>query len=122
MKKVILFFAVALLFTSCAFHQGLTNNTNVHSTEVVLSERNFRVVSNVQGETGALYIFGIGGQSKSAMIAEAKAQMLLKADMIGKARAIVNETVEVQHNFFLVGYKRKVTVTAQIIEFVNVKK
>jgi len=55
------------------------------------------------------------------MIAEAKAEILRKAEMIGKARALVNETVEIHDSFFLIGNKRKITVTAQLIEFVGAK-
>ncbi len=122
MKKIFLYFIFVCLFTSCGLHQGLTNNTNIHSTEVVLSQRNFRVVSNVKGESNALYVLGIGGFSTNAMIAEAKAQMLSKADMIGKSRAIINETVEVKNSFYLIAWTRKVTVTAQVIEFMNTRK
>jgi hypothetical protein len=91
---------------------------------VILSERNFRVVSNVQGTSESEYIFGIGGMSKSAMIADARAQILQQADMIGKSCALVNETVE-EHNLFLLVYtKKQITVTAQVVEFVdaNAKK
>ncbi|MDR1200817.1 MAG: hypothetical protein LBL58_04175 [Tannerellaceae bacterium] len=120
MKKIYLFFLLTLLFTGCGFHNGLTRNTNVNNTEVVLSERNFRVVSNVQGTSETFYIFGLGGMSKSAMIADARAQILQQADMIGKSRALVNEIVE-EHNLFILIYnRRKITVTAQLIEFTSV--
>ncbi|MDR3142991.1 MAG: hypothetical protein LBU37_14875, partial [Tannerellaceae bacterium] len=89
---------------------------------VILSERNFRVVSNVQGTAETFYIFGIGGMSKSALIADAKAQILEQADMTGKSRALVNEIVE-EHALSIlppVYYKKKITVTAQLIEFTGV--
>jgi PBP1b-binding outer membrane lipoprotein LpoB len=122
MKKIYsLFFLLSLLLTGCAgFHNGLTRNYNGNTTEVILSERNFRVVSNLQGTSEALYIFGIGGMSQSAMIAEAKAQILQQADMIGKSRALVNEIIEEHHSYYLIVSKKKVTVTAQLIEFTNV--
>jgi hypothetical protein len=121
MKKLFLFFLTTLLFTGCAgFHNGLMRNYNGNTTEVVLSERNFRVVSNLQGTSEALYIFGIGGLSQSAMIADAKAQILEQADMIGKPRALVNEIVEEHNSYFIIVFKRKITVTAQLIEFTGV--
>ena len=43
MKKVILFGALALL-TSCGVSSGLTGNLNNHTTQVVLSKNNFKVV------------------------------------------------------------------------------
>jgi hypothetical protein len=121
MKKMSLFFLLAVLCTGCGFHSGLTRNTNVHNTNVILSERNFRVVSNVQGTSECEYIFGIGGMSKNAMIADARAQILQQADMVGKSRALVNETVEVHNLFLFIFTKRKITVTAQVIEFVDAK-
>jgi hypothetical protein len=120
MKKKYLFFLLAFLFTGCGFHNGLTRNTNVNNTEVVLSERNFRVVANLQGTSETFYIFGFGGMSKSALIADARAQILQQADMIGKSRALVNEIVE-EHNLLILIYNRKkITVTTQLIEFTGV--
>ena len=99
-KLFLLLIGTAFLFSSCAIHSGLTFNTNNHETQVVLSKKNYKVVESVKGEAEAMYIFGIGGLSKNALIAEAKADMLLKADIIGGARAIINETVEIKHSFF----------------------
>ena len=42
----------------------------------------------------------IGGLSKKAMIAEARANMLSKANIVGGSKAIINETVEIKHSFF----------------------
>lgn len=120
MKNVILLFTCFIIFTGCVSqHNGLTSNQNIHGTQVVLSEKNFKVVSNVLGESEATYVFGIGGLSKNAMIAEARAQILKKAAMIGRSRALVNETVEIKNTVYFVVVKRKVTVTAQVVEFVN---
>ncbi|MDR0750868.1 MAG: hypothetical protein LBF62_15035 [Tannerellaceae bacterium] len=120
MKKIYLFLLPALLFTGCGFHNGLTHNANVNNTNVILSERNFRVVSNVQGTSETFYIFGFGGMSQSAMIAEAKAQILQQTDMIGKSRALVNEIVEEHRSILFIVGKKKITVTAQLIEFTGV--
>lgn len=118
MKKVLLFLFSLLLLSSCAMHNGLTTNGNVHQTQVVLSQNNFRVIANVKGESKCTYVFGIGGTSKDAQIAEAKAQILSRVDMIGKARALVNETVEVKNAFYVFFNVRTVIVTAQVVEFV----
>ena len=43
LKKItIIVFLGAMLLTSCAGHYGLTSNVNNHSTEVVLSKKNFK--------------------------------------------------------------------------------
>jgi len=120
MKKNIVFLAtIALIFAGCqATHNGLTSNSNLHTTDVVLSKKNFKVIARVKGEAKATYIFGIGGFSKNALIQEAKTDMFSKADIIGSAKAVINETVEIKNSFYL-GFviTKKVTVSANIVEF-----
>jgi len=106
-------------FSNCAVHQGLTWNQNNHTTGVVLSQNNFEVIESVQGEAKGTSFLGIGG-SKKAMIAEAKAMMLSRANLIGKPRAIANETVEINRSaFFPFIQTYKVTVSGHIIEFTD---
>jgi len=83
----------------------------------VLSKKNFKVIESVQGESEAIYIFGIGGLSKKAMIAEAKANMLTNANIVGSSKAIINETVEIIHSLFPFFRKYKVTVSGHVVEF-----
>jgi len=116
-KLILLLIGTMFLLSSCAIHNGLTSNLNNHSTEVVLSKKNFKVVGSVQGEAQAMYIFGIGGLSKKAMIAEARANMLANANIVGTSKAIINETVEIKHSFFPFVRLYKVTVSGHIIEF-----
>lgn len=113
----ILLAGIAIIFTSCmASHEGMTSNANLHTTEVVLSKKNFKVIARIKGEAKATYIFGIGGFSKAALIATAKADMLAKADIVGGA--IVNETVEVKNSFYAgVVIIKRVIVSANIVEF-----
>lgn len=118
MKKLFfLLVGITFLFSSCAVHSGLTTNSNNHTTEVVLSKKNFKVIESVQGEAQAMYVFGIGGLSKKALIAEARVNMLSKANIIGGSKAIINETVEVKQSFFPVVRLYNVTVSGHIIEF-----
>lgn len=118
MKKLgLLLIGSIFIFSSCALHNGLTYNTNNHTTEVVLTKKNFRIVQSVQGDSKATYVFGIGGLSKNALIAEAKTEMLLKANLIGSSKAIINETVEVKSSFFPIFRVYKVFVSAHVIEF-----
>lgn len=112
-----LLFVFTLLFSSCALHNGLTYNANNHTTEVVLSEKNFTVNETVQGEAKATYILGIGGLSKKALVAEARANMMSNTDLIGSSKAVINETVEVKNAYFLFANVMTVTVSANIIEF-----
>ena len=95
----------------------MTKNLDNHTTEVVLSKKNFKVLESVQGEAQALYVFGIGGLSKKALIAEAKANMLAKANRVGGSKAIINETVEIKHTLFPIVRLYTVTVSGHIVEF-----
>ncbi len=118
MKKLFfLFIGISFLFSSCAIHSGLTSNLNNHTTEVVLAKKNFKVVERVEGESQALYIFGIGGLSKKALIAEAKKNMLSNANIVGTSKALINESVEIKHSLFPFVGMCKVIVSGYIIEF-----
>ncbi|MFH2095949.1 MAG: DUF6567 family protein [Bacteroidota bacterium] len=118
MKKTgLLLIVIVLLFSGCAFHKGLTSNQNSHVTEVVLSQNNFKVIDIVQGDAEATYILGFGGIAKQAMIAEAKTEMLTKSNIIGGAKAIINETLEIKKTNYLFVKKIKVVVSAHIVEF-----
>jgi len=118
-KNLFLIVGIVLCLSSCTIHSGLTTNLNNHNTEVVLSRNNYKVVEKVQGESRALYIFGIGGLSKKALIAEARAKMLARSNIIGGSKAVINETVEVSYSFFPFVRFYNVTVSAHIIEFTD---
>ena len=111
--------AVSIIVSGCGIHNGLTSNVNNHQTDVVLSNKNFKVVARVEGTAGDRYIFGIGGLDKSGLISNARSKMLAKAQLIGKSRAIINETVEIKNRFVLIYTDYTVTVSAYIIEFYN---
>lgn len=114
MKKLfILLIGVVFLFSSCALHNGITTSR----TEVVLAKKNFKVIESVKGESEAMYIFRIGGLARKSMIAEARANMLSKANIVGGAKAIINETIETKHSFFPFVRKYKVIVSGHVIEF-----
>ena len=54
-KRNLLFVAMLFLLSSCVtFHSGLTSNLNNHTTEVVLSQNNYTVISSVKGEASAV--------------------------------------------------------------------
>ncbi|HEY0261871.1 MAG TPA: DUF6567 family protein [Chitinophagales bacterium] len=123
MKKLFIpIFALAImLLQSCAFHNGLTSNLNNHETSVVLSSNNFKVVAYVRGEASAQYILGIGGLKRKGLIAEAREQMLANADLIGKSRAVINETVEEKSSHFGFYERYRIIVSAYVVEFRNPK-
>jgi hypothetical protein len=115
--KFTLIFILLLSLTSCGIHSGLTNNTNVHNTTVELSRANYKVVQYLSESSTATYVFGIGGLKKTALIEGARVKMMNHADMIGKSKAIINETVEIKRSVKLFVTELKVTVSAMVIEF-----
>ena len=118
MKKIgLLMLGIVFLLSSCAIHNQLTSNVNNHSTEVVLSKKNFKVVETVKGESQALYVFGIGGHKKDAMINEARTNMLINANIIGSPKAIIYETVETKSSLFPIVRLYKVIVSGYVVEF-----
>lgn len=103
--------AIALMLPGCAFHSGLMNNS------AALSNANFSYVSqNVSGTASATYIFGFGGMSRQALVAEAKKDMLrtpLKSN-----QAIANTTINFKHTIIMGVYMQYTcTVTADVVEF-----
>ena len=107
-----------VLSTSCRVHDGLTRNENQHQTQVVLSGKNYRIIKYVEGDASARYYFGIGGgKSQRGMVARARENMLVNAGLIGKSRAVINETVETQYkqSFFMT--EVRYIVSAYVVEF-----
>ncbi len=119
MKKIlILLIGITFFFSSCAIHNGLTTNSNNHTTGVLLTKKNFKIIESVQGESEVQYILFMGGRKKKAMLAEARADMFSKADIIGGSKAIINETYELKFStVFLIVTNYKMTVTGHIVEF-----
>jgi hypothetical protein len=116
--KVILIISLILSLSSCAIHSGLTFNTNNNVTNVVLQGNNYKIVQKVKGEASGLTVLGIGGSFR-ALIENARSDMLSKANLMGRSRAIINETVEVNNKFFVVFWIKTITVSAYVIEFTD---
>lgn len=116
MKKLMPIF-LTLTLTSCAIHSGLTTNENVHNTTVELSQANYKVIAFVTGSSTVEYFLGIGGIDKPAQVQSARLAMLKNADLIGKPRALINETVEIKRSTFLLWTEIEITASAYVIEF-----
>jgi hypothetical protein len=114
-----LFVSTIIIFSSCTGYNGLTRNINNHETSVVLNQPNYKIIKYVQGESVAKYFLGIGGFGNKGMIAEARQKMLSHTGMIGKSRAIINETVEVRTKQILLYTEFRYIVSAYVVEFSN---
>ncbi len=110
--------AAALLLTSCGVNQALVFNQNQNSTQVHLSEANFRNVGKVMGTDSVHYVLMFGGMKKTRMYERAYAAMMNNAELTAGPRAVVNVLTE-EHvggvpPFYI---KRTLTVSGQVIEF-----
>ena len=121
MRKLLMLFVLAVTLlgvSSCSLHDPMVQNVNQTTTNVVMTENNFKIVEKVRGEAQADYIFYFGGFRKQALIEEARANMLENANLIGTSKAVINENVEMSVTSFAGIYTYlKVTVSGYVIEF-----
>ena len=120
MKKILtLLFvtAIVLSLSSCATHSGLTSNVNSSTTNVVLEKNNYKIIQKVKGTASGTSVFGIGGSFRP-LIERARTEMLENAGLIGTARAVINETVEVNNKSYAgIVNMKTVSVSAYVVEF-----
>jgi uncharacterized secreted protein with C-terminal beta-propeller domain len=120
MKKylslIVMAVAAVIFLSSCGASQYLTNNTNLQQTNVVLSQKNFHVVKNVESEVSSTYVFGIGGCSKEALKSNAVANLTKKANLTG-SQALINVTVKSSGKFILFWNKLTFHASGTVIEF-----
>lgn len=121
MKKIIFPLVAILLLiflSSCGVNNAYILNQNQNSTQVHLSESNYKVVDKVSGSADVNYVLIFGGINKKRLFANAYANMVEAANLETGSRALVNIVTE-EHvggvpPFY---YKRTVTVSAHVIEF-----
>lgn len=114
-------FLVAILFLSgCGINSGLVNQYNVNGTNsnVILQQKNFKVIETVSGESSDSYLFFIGGR-KQNLVAKAKQNMIDNAKLYGTSKAIINVTLEEHDVFKFVYIERIITVHGTVIEFLE---
>jgi len=115
--KVLLFTLLLAGFVSgCSFTRG--NIGHSITTDVQLSEANFKVLDSVSGEATADYFFGIGPSDQN-LLSQAKRDMLSKAGLVGGAKAIINVTTDTKYSGFILWRSRTAYVSAEVIEFIK---
>lgn len=114
MKKVfrLLIIVIGVLsFSSCAVHSGYMNNS------AALSQANFDYTqTSISGTASTLKVLGIGGLERSAIVEEAKKDMLKKHPLKSN-QALANVTVNWKNGFYFIVLTNECTVTADIVEF-----
>ncbi|MDH5603325.1 MAG: hypothetical protein OEY51_05285 [Cyclobacteriaceae bacterium] len=116
------FIAIVLLafLSSCGVNAALVLNHNDNSTQVHLAHNNYRVLEQVSGSSEVNYIFLIGGINKRKLYNNAYAEMVEKAQLTQGSRALVNIVTE-EHlgGVYPFYFKRTITVSAHVVEFVQ---
>lgn len=119
MKQIIFALLLLISLSGCSYHMALMHNVNSNSTVVELTEANFVVLDRVSGQASAAYVFGIVGKSNRALIDAATSDMLSKAPLAGKPRALVNLTTETTLSQVILPfyYRKTITVSGNVLEF-----
>lgn len=106
-----------MMLTGCGISSFPTKSYNVSETQVVLNQKNFRVLGSVSGESTLTRVFGIGGVSQRAVRENAIADMFNNANL-SNAQTIININVKKHVSAYYIFYIRTTyTATGQIIEF-----
>ena len=109
--KVLSLFLFLSLVNSCAMHQGYINNS------VALEQNNFDYVNtNISGMASAVYIVGIGGLDRDAIVNAAK-QDMLRQNPLKSNQGLANLTVNWKNTWLIVYTKTTCTVSADVVEF-----
>ena len=118
MKAIKLFLGclVAVLFASCAGINTTPYQNEPVETKVLLSEANYKIVGQAEGEWSATYVFGIGGWSKKSLTNNAISEMYKNANLTGNQQ-IINVTTTSSVENWLVYTKHRVIARGYIIEF-----
>lgn len=102
----------AIVFSSCAIHVGTITG------DASISTNNFKMVRMAEGTATTTKIFGLGGLGKDALVNEAKKD-LLQNNPLKDGQALANVTLDFKNSYVLFVNKQKVTVSADIVEFIE---
>lgn len=117
LKSLVLAALFILTLNSCGVSNAYVYNLNQNSTQVNLSQANYKVIGKATGESAVSYVLIFGGARKKQLFANAYSKMAEDANLSG-SQALINVVTE-EH----VGgvppfhYTRTVTVRATVIEF-----
>jgi len=110
----------AFTLSSCGSNLGFLSDKTRNTTNVELSQNNFKVINRVNGTSSATYYLGFGGMKHQDLLEMAMTDLLSKANLDGGARALANQIVDVHVGGFPLLYtKITVKISAHVIEFTN---
>ena len=110
MKSISISILVLIIVSSCATHQGSISSSAISG--------NFKYEDIVFGISQTEKYFGIGGISRDALVLEAKQNMITNRPL-GRNEEYANYTLDFKRTYFLFYNQTKVTMSADVIKFVN---
>jgi hypothetical protein len=117
-RNILALIALPLLLASCGINQAIVLNQNQNSTQVQLTQDNFRNVGNVSGTANVKYILLFGGAKRRNLFGDAYSAMIASAELAKGPRAVVNVVTE-EHIGGLppIFFRRTLTVSGTVVEF-----
>lgn len=112
LKKIFVILTAIALSSCSATYMGITTG------DASISSNNFKMVRLVTGTASVKSILGFGGMGKEALVLEAK-KNLLQNNPLKEREALANVTVDFKNSFVLIVHKQKVTISADIVEFIE---
>src|SRR5687768_4969087 len=87
--------AIVFIFTlnACGVSNAFVFNVNQNSTQVSLSQANYKVVGKATGDSKVSYVLIFGGARKKQLFANAYAKMAENANLTG-SQALINIVTE----------------------------
>lgn len=119
MKKIFAFALVcgALMLGGCSTHSHLVTNHNLTQTQVVLTQKNFKVVGMAEGYASRTLVLGFGGCSEKAIRSNAIGEMFKNANLTGSQTIININVKKVSAGVTSIYEKAGWVATGTIIEF-----
>ncbi len=114
LSSIILLFA---FFIGCTYsHNGYIGHSI--NTEISLTKANYKVIKSVSGQASDDYILYFFGADEQNLMGKARRDMINKADLIGKPRAVINITTDIVTSGFIPFVITKTCyASGEVIEF-----
>lgn len=110
MKKLLAILIPVVILSSCAMHHGTISSSSIN--------RSVKYEDIAYGVSYSNKYFGFGGVSQDALILDAKRE-LVKSRPLQANEEYANFTIDFKWTFFPFFVKTKVTVSADVIKFLN---
>jgi len=110
MRRLLNLIVVLSLFSSCAFHSGMMNDS------ASLHGQDFELIGMAIGQAGTTHVFGIGGLEPMGLVSEAK-QSMYNRYPLKKGQTYANVSVDFKRSYFFIVNTTWATVTADIVQF-----